>query len=310
MNDKPNFLSQQYWNHEKASASIIASYSQQESDHENQISFYLKRGPKYYVEKQTDNNFVYARRVSPERIRNDIHTYKRMSNVTPIFYSDKLMDSLYEKLAKKDSAFQGSFLPRSQFDKDHCELIAKYSSDKMNFWCYRDSNQDNLDYYCEIQNKPDIPLGVIKMSPKQMRHTISFLLFNCERDGEETGLTENLTRDLRRSEAYTDSLIYQFKQLSDDNIDIQQDDDTLLCQFVNDHVASHPSGIAQKVFELYQNPSQSKTVEQMFELFTGIDMNDYLKGCLTLSQNIEQSSEEELDEEELDDLSENEMDEI
>lgn len=299
MRNEPNLLPQQYWNQEKQSASMIASYSQKESSFENKISFYVKRGPKYYMEVQTDNCFNHVKIVSPEEVRNNINLYKMMYNIAPVFYSDKLMDELYKELAQKSSAFQGTYIAESQFDHKRFALVAEYSSDKINFLCYRDPDEDSLDYYCKMQNikQADVPSGIIKMSPKQMSNTINFLNCNCKWERGATDFTKTLSRDVSRSKDYTDLLIHRLEDLSDINADISKNADATLNQFVKDEATvSYLPGTAQKIFDLYRNPTQKETVEQMFELFTGMEINDYLNTCLQSAQEIEQSSEEELDE--------------
>lgn len=57
-----------------------------------------------------------------------------------------------------------------------------------------------------------------------------------------------------------------------------RDADTILADLL-DEGSYETSGIAEELFDIWENAKDKKVVEDLFELFTGYEFDDYLKLC-------------------------------
>ena len=59
---------------------------------------------------------------------------------------------------------------------------------------------------------------------------------------------------------------------------IIHDADTILADILDERFYE-TSGIAEELFDIWENAKDKKVVEDLFELFTGYEFDDYLKTC-------------------------------
>lgn len=290
MKTQTNSLTEQYWKAKKDKASMVASYCQHISNHDHLISFYRAENGSYnyYIETQIDGEFNSARKASPEEVKNQIDLCKKLKTTEPVFYSNRLMEALDLKLAERASAFEVTYLVPDTFEqmykKDSLKLMAQYSMDDAIYCCYKDRNKDSLDYYCEILSKlTRVPLlsVAIKMSPQQMSNTVAFMNRHYKWDRSAVDFAETLEQDVQRNKARTVSLINQVEDLSNQDACILEDADTVLSDHVQGNISFLDHGFAQKIFDLYKDPTQRETVEKMFKIFTGDEINNYLEECVS-----------------------------